>query len=80
MRKELEVVAGYDDGELFFLQGWNLATGCPLWTSDIDEAKRMTATSAQWALYAIQKEGAPDMEGLHCMTVAQAAKEVRMYA
>lgn len=79
MVKELEVVAGYDDGELFFLQGYNLATGSPIWTSDIQEAKLMTPTSAFWSLYAINKEGAPDMEGLHSMTYAQAAQEARQY-
>lgn len=79
MGKEPEVVAGYDDGELFFLQGYNLVTGQPLWTSDIGEARMMTPNAAFWALYAINKEGAPDLEGLHSMTYAQAAQEVRRY-
>lgn len=76
---ERHVVAGYIDGELFFLQGYNMVTYQPLWTSDILEARQMTETSAFWALYSIVNEGAPDMESVHMMTYAQACKEARMY-
>ena len=75
----LFVIAGYDDGELVFVQGHKPDTGLPIWTSDIAEAKTMPDRSAFWCLYVISRNGAPDVDGVHAMTYADAAREAKKY-